>query len=140
MPRGTRVLVDLGPNNDGDGEDTPNPDHLGQRWNNWQRHGFEEKFDEVLDRIRAHGGCLAREVGEEGAKKGFQGLIDKDEVTPYDVHPSPTRSAIFDAGKTSRINVAHFMALLMTDQAEWSKWRGQMPVIYNRDEDIREEG
>lgn len=32
---GTRWLIDLGPNNDGDGEDTPSPDYLGQHWNNW---------------------------------------------------------------------------------------------------------
>lgn len=60
-------------------------------------------------------------------------LIDLEEVTGYEVHPSPTRSAIFDAGQTSRINVAHFMAELMTDDSMWSKWKGRMPVIYNVD-------
>ena len=59
-------------------------------------------------------------------------LIDESEVTEYEVHPSPTRSAIFDAGKTSRINVGHFTAKLITDTETWSKWRGQMPVIYNK--------
>lgn len=59
-------------------------------------------------------------------------LTDEDKVTAYDVHASPIRSAIFDAGKTSRINVAHFMADLATDDLVWSKWNGQMPVIYNR--------
>ena len=59
-------------------------------------------------------------------------LINEDEVTAYDVHPSPTRSAIFDAGKTSRINVGHFMADLITDETLWEKWQGQMPVIYNQ--------
>lgn len=59
-------------------------------------------------------------------------LVDADEVTAYDVHPSPTRSAIFDAGQTSRINVADFMAGLMTDDDSWGNWKGQMPVIYNR--------
>lgn len=58
-------------------------------------------------------------------------LTDEDVVTAYDVVPSPTRSAIFNAGKTSRINVAHFMADLITDEARWAEWRGQMPVIYN---------
>ncbi len=58
-------------------------------------------------------------------------LVDMDEVTPYDVHPSPTRSAIFNAGETSRINVAHFMAELITDDETWSSWSGRMPVIYN---------
>ena len=59
-------------------------------------------------------------------------LIDEDEVTPYDVYPSPIRSAIFDPGQTSRINVGHFMAELITEEAIWQKWQGQMPVIYNK--------
>lgn len=59
-------------------------------------------------------------------------LIDEDEVTPYDVYPSPIRSAIFDAGQTSRINVGYFMAELITEDDIWHKWQGQMPVIYNK--------
>ncbi len=59
------------------------------------------------------------------------GLIDEDKVTEYEVHPSPIRSAIFDAGSTSRINVASFMANLITDENIWNKWKGKMPVIYN---------
>jgi nucleoside-diphosphate-sugar epimerase len=58
-------------------------------------------------------------------------LIDESEVTEYEVHSSPIRSAIFDAGSTSRINVGHFMADLITDDDTWNKWKGQMPVIYN---------
>lgn len=60
-------------------------------------------------------------------------LINEDRVTEYDVHPSPIRSAIFNAGKTSRINVAHFMSELITDADIWSMWKGRMPVIYNKD-------
>jgi nucleoside-diphosphate-sugar epimerase len=60
------------------------------------------------------------------------GLIDEDKVTERELHPSPTRSAIFDAGKTSRINVANFMADLITDPTIWNTWKGQMPVIYNK--------
>ena len=59
------------------------------------------------------------------------GLIDEKTVSKYTLHPSPTRSAIFNAGKISRINVAHFMADLITDNNTWNKWKGQMPVIYN---------
>ena len=59
-------------------------------------------------------------------------LIDESEVTQYEVYSSPIRSAVFNAGKTSRINVADFMAVLVTDDAIWAKWRGQMPVIYNK--------
>ena len=58
-------------------------------------------------------------------------LIDEDTITPYDVVPSPTRSAIFNAGKTSRVNVAHFMADLITNETLWTEWQGKMPVIYN---------
>lgn len=60
------------------------------------------------------------------------GLTDEAGVTAYDIHPSPTRSAIFDAGKTSRHNVAHFMAELICDNKLWQRWKGAMPVIYNR--------
>lgn len=59
-------------------------------------------------------------------------LVDQPEVTPYTLHPSPTRSAIFAPGTTSRINVAHFMAELITSDAAWNTWKGQMPVIYNQ--------
>lgn len=61
-------------------------------------------------------------------------LIDESKVTEYDVHPSPVRSAIFDAGQTSRINVGHFMAELITNDATWNAWKGKMPVIYNVDQ------
>lgn len=58
-------------------------------------------------------------------------LVNEDTVTEYEVYPSPTRSAIFNAGKTSRINVGHFMADLITEADTWNMWKGQMPVIYN---------
>jgi hypothetical protein len=60
------------------------------------------------------------------------GLIDEDAVSEYDLHVSPIRSAIFDAGKTSRINVANFMTRLITEEDTWHQWKGQMPVIYNK--------
>jgi nucleoside-diphosphate-sugar epimerase len=58
-------------------------------------------------------------------------LTNENTVTEYEVHPSPIRSALFNPGKTSRINVAHFMADLITDDHIWNIWKGQMPVIYN---------
>ena len=60
-------------------------------------------------------------------------LIDEGDVTEYEIHPSPIRSAIFNPGKTSRINVGHFMADLITDPDTWARWKGQMPVIYNKE-------
>ncbi len=63
-------------------------------------------------------------------------LIDEDEVTEYELHPSPTRSGVFNPGKTSRINVAHLMAELVVESGTWNRWKGQMPVIYNRDRTV----
>lgn len=60
------------------------------------------------------------------------GLVDETEVTDYEIYRSPMRSAIFDAGKTSRINVAHFMTKLINDNDTWEMWKGEMPVIYNQ--------
>lgn len=60
------------------------------------------------------------------------GLIDEEVVTAYESYPSPIRSAIFNAGKISRINVGHFMAELMNDNKQWRKWKGQMPVVYSK--------
>ena len=59
-------------------------------------------------------------------------LTNELSVSPYSIYPSPIRSAIFDAGKTSRINVAHFMKQLIINTDEWGKWQGKMPVIYNQ--------
>ncbi len=58
-------------------------------------------------------------------------LIDEETVTNYNLHISPTSSAIFKPGKTSRINVANFMAELIINEKLFNKWKGQMPVIYN---------
>jgi putative NADH-flavin reductase len=59
-------------------------------------------------------------------------LTDEEEATEYDVHVSPIRNAIFDSGATSRINVANFMTALILTESMWTKWKGGMPVIYNR--------
>lgn len=60
-------------------------------------------------------------------------LIDENEVRAYEAYASPIRSALLDPGKTSRINVAHFMADMITNQNVWNKWQGQMPVIYDQE-------
>jgi putative NADH-flavin reductase len=59
-------------------------------------------------------------------------LIDEGAVTEYDVYATRTGKAIFNSGKISRINVGHFMADLITEDHIWNKWKGQMPVIYNK--------
>lgn len=80
---------------------------------------------------------LRVEIGQNNPKIEWtavrpDNLIDEDNVSNYKVYPSPVRGVIFDSGKTSRINIAHFMAELLTDNKLWEKWNGQMPVIYNQ--------
>lgn len=58
-------------------------------------------------------------------------LTNEDKVTEYKIHASPSRSAIFNPGKTSRINVGNFMAKVISEDDLWDKWRWKMPVIYN---------
>ena len=86
--------------------------------------------EQAADFLRTGGG--QNDAMIEWAAVRPDGLIDEDEVTPYEVYPSPIRSGIFDPGQTSRINVGHFMAELITEDAVWQRWKGQMPVIYNK--------
>ncbi len=86
----------------------------------------EKAADYLRTTIGQHDGAI------EWAAVRPDRLIDESQVTEYEVHSSPIRSAIFDAGLTSRINVGHFMADLITDDDTWNKWKGQMPVIYNK--------
>ena len=55
--------------------------HMDKRWATWRREGFRDKFDEVLDRIAAHGPVTTRDVGD-GEEKGRTGW--------WDWHPSKT--------------------------------------------------
>lgn len=59
-------------------------------------------------------------------------LIDEDNVTEYELYASPIRSVLSNPGKTSRINVGNFMSRLIVETNLWNKWKGQMPVIYNK--------
>ena len=86
----------------------------------------EQAADYLRTRIGQHDPCI------EWAAVRSDGLTDEEQVTEFELHASPMRSAIFDAGKTSRINVGHFMAQLITDEDAWRRWQGRMPVIYNR--------
>lgn len=58
-------------------------------------------------------------------------LTNDPQPTAYQVFSSPIRSVLFDPGQTSRLNVARFMADLITDDRVWGRWRGQMPVVYD---------
>jgi nucleoside-diphosphate-sugar epimerase len=86
--------------------------------------------EEAAERLRTNGGQGDSAI--EWVVVRPDTLVDEDRVTEYEAHPSPTRSAIFNAGRTSRINVAHFMAELITDDDTWRRWQGQMPVIYDK--------
>lgn len=61
-------------------------------------------------------------------------LFDEESKSDYYVCESKNRSPIFNPGKTSRINVSHFMADLLTNDRLWQKWKHQTPVIYNKEE------
>ena len=56
-------------------------DMLRARWRKWRRAGFEERFDEVLERIRDGGPVMAREFGA-GRRR--------DAAAWWDWHPSKT--------------------------------------------------
>ncbi len=60
-------------------------------------------------------------------------LTNDESPDTYEVFTSPQRSALFNPGKTSRANVARFLADLITQNETWQSWRGQMPVVYNRE-------
>lgn len=61
------------------------------------------------------------------------GLVNESNVSEYSIYPSPIKSAIFEAGTVSRINVGHFMVELISNSGLWNLWKGQMPVIYSKE-------
>ena len=85
--------------------------------------------ENAADFLRLHIGSNHQSIEWTAVRP--DGLTNEEDTTPYDIYPSPTRNAIFDAGVTSRINVAHFMCALATDTVLWDEWKGKMPVIYN---------
>ena len=60
-------------------------------------------------------------------------LVDSNEVSEYELFESPIRDPLFDSGKTSRMNVANFMARLAIEDDLWDTWEGRMPLVYNKD-------
>jgi len=58
-------------------------------------------------------------------------LFDEENVSKYEIHNNKIRSAIFNPGKTSRINVSHFMVELVTNDKLWQEWKHKTPVIYS---------
>jgi nucleoside-diphosphate-sugar epimerase len=60
-------------------------------------------------------------------------LFDEEKQSEYEICESKTRSPIFNPGRTSRINVSHFMAELLVNDNLWQKWKYKTPVIYNKE-------
>jgi nucleoside-diphosphate-sugar epimerase len=58
-------------------------------------------------------------------------LINEENESRYEVFLSPQQSPVFNAGKTSRINVSCFMLRLLCNNEYWETWKYRMPVIYN---------
>jgi putative NADH-flavin reductase len=80
---------------------------------------------------------LSNIIGENNSKIEWiavrpDTLINEENVSEYYIVESPKRSPVFDAGKTSRINAAHFMIELLLDENLWEKWKFKTPVIYNK--------
>jgi putative NADH-flavin reductase len=59
-------------------------------------------------------------------------LIDIDQVSDYDTHPSPIDRLFSGEYTASRINVAHFMANLSVNDKLFEQWNQKMPVFYDR--------
>ena len=60
-------------------------------------------------------------------------LIDDSNVSEFEIVNKKMRSPIFNSGKTSRINVAHFMVDLLSEDQLWQAWKYKAPVIYNKE-------
>jgi hypothetical protein len=56
-------------------------------------------------------------------------LIDALPPQPYVIHPRPT-GALFRSGVVARAGVARFLADLVLDPQQWTKYKYQAPVIH----------
>jgi nucleoside-diphosphate-sugar epimerase len=63
-------------------------------------------------------------------------LFDEENINEYEMQNKKIRSPIFNAGKTSRINVSNFIVELVTNDKLWQEWNHKTPVIYNKEKDI----
>lgn len=82
-------------------------------------------------------GYLSNNIGENNSTIEWiavrpDTLINEENKSEYEIIESPKRSPVFDAGKTSRINVSHFMVELLLNENLWNTWKFRMPVIYNK--------
>lgn len=61
-------------------------DRLTDRWRRWRRAGFEDRLDDVLSHIRAHGPVMARDIGGEDDRAANR----RDGAGWWDWRPSKT--------------------------------------------------
>lgn len=111
-------------------------------------HGEKDTFAESLvfallkhllpphaDNIKS-GDCLFKGIKESNHCEWIavrpDSLIDEAVVSSYEVVPMKKKSPIFNPGKTSRIQVAHFMVKLLTHDELWQVWKYKAPVIYSK--------
>jgi len=82
------------------------------------------------------GDHLVYDVGESGKIEWIavrpDSLCDEESKSEYEIHENKIRSPIFNAGRTSRINVGHFMVDLLVNESLWEAWKYKTPVIYNK--------
>lgn len=83
------------------------------------------------------GDHLVYEVGESDKIEWIavrpDSLFDEESNSKYEIYEKIIRSPIFNAGMTSRINVAHFIVDLFVDKSLWEIWKYKTPVIYNKE-------
>ncbi|WP_416221614.1 hypothetical protein [Rhodohalobacter sp.] len=83
------------------------------------------------------GDHLVYDVGESGKIEWIavrpDSLCDEESKSEYEIHENKIRSPIFNAGRTSRINVGHFMVNLLVNESLWQEWKYKTPVIYNKE-------
>jgi len=56
--------------------------------------------------------------------------LREGDLSQYQLSDEPV-SSIFRPGETTMANVARFMCDLATDETQWQRWRGGMPVVVN---------
>jgi putative NADH-flavin reductase len=86
-------------------------------------------------------GYLSFDIGESNSKIEWiavrpDNLINEENESEYEIIESPKSSPVFNAGKTSRINVSRFMIELLLNEKLWARWKFKMPVIYNPESQI----
>lgn len=54
-----------------------------------------------------------------------------DGISTYEVVSTPPQT-IFNGLKTTRSNVAHFMCECIENPSTWNRWKGKMPVVFDK--------